>query len=410
MAFSRMHDADCADQLKADRYPHACPPFILYLLGSLAERFPALWYALGRLEFSLVARNSPEVQRPVFITGLARSGTTVLLELISSLPGMTSHRYRDFPFLKTPVIWNWLLDRVGRREYDLVERPHKDGIFVTPDSPEAMEEILWMSFFPHCHDSAQSSVLGPETSNPQFETFFREHIRKIMLMRKGTRYASKGNYNITRMGYLQKIFPDARFVIPVRNPMNQIASLMEQHRHFCSQQERQRHILTHMRRMGHFEIGLDRRGINTRQDVAAEVARLWAEGQEVRGWARYWAAIYGHVLSTLGNNPGLRDASMIVCLETLCKNPREALEELYRHCELEFDDRTLAAHVARVCLHTPSSPPFDGAELEIIKEETEPVVQALRDLVGSSMDGLRHPNELAARPCSTLRAQAGRSA
>ena len=105
-------------------------------------------------------------------------------------------------------------------------------------------------------------MLDAATSNPAFERFYADHLKKILLVRGGQRYLSKGNYNLTRFAYLLKLFPDARFIVPVRDPRWHIASLMKQHRLFCAEERRDPRILKHMQRAGHFEFGLDRRAIN----------------------------------------------------------------------------------------------------------------------------------------------------
>ena len=115
-----------------------------------------------------------------------------------------------------PYWWNRFVDKAQNRTLEATERPHGDRIQITPESPEAMEEPLWMAFFPSAHDPAVSHSLGDRHDNPEFERFYRDHIRKLLLVRGGTRYASKGNYNVTRLEYLLRIFPDARFVIPIR--------------------------------------------------------------------------------------------------------------------------------------------------------------------------------------------------
>ena len=66
----------------------------------------------------------------------------------------------------------------------------------------------------------------------RFEEFYCNHIRKILLSQGGTRYLAKANYNISRMKYLSKLYPEARFVILVRDPPEHIASLIKQHRLF----------------------------------------------------------------------------------------------------------------------------------------------------------------------------------
>ena len=76
-------------------------------------------------------------------------------------------------------------------------------------------------------------MLDRQTSHPAFESFYRDHIRKLLRVRGGRRYLAKGNYNVTRLEYLLQLFPDARFVIPVRDPRWHIASLIKQHALFC---------------------------------------------------------------------------------------------------------------------------------------------------------------------------------
>ena len=247
---------------------------------------------------SRAARRRFAIDRPFYVAGIARSGSTILLELLAGRPGVATHRYRDFPPIYTPLFWNRAFAQVYRSDAPPAERAHKDRILVTPDSPEAMEEVLWMRFFRDGHDEAASQVLDAATSNPAFERFYADHLKKILLVRGGQRYLSKGNYNLTRFAYLLKLFPDARFIVPVRDPRWHIASLMKQHRLFDAEERRDPRILKHMQRAGHFEFGLDRRVINVGDAQAASaIAALWRDGQEVRGWARYWAMLYGFVLA-----------------------------------------------------------------------------------------------------------------
>ena len=85
------------------------------------------------------------------------SGTTILLELLAGRPGVATHRYRDFPPVFTPLFWNRAFAHIYRADAPPAERAHKDRILVTPDSPEAMEEVLWMRFFPDAHDTGTST-------------------------------------------------------------------------------------------------------------------------------------------------------------------------------------------------------------------------------------------------------------
>jgi hypothetical protein len=342
-------------------------------LGRLVERGAGFWQRLGDLESRVYAHELEgiRVERPVYVAGLARAGTTVLLELLAGRPGVATHRYRDFPPVYTPILWNRAFGRIYRGDAPPAERAHKDRILVTPDSPEAIEEVLWMRFFPDAHATGRSQVLDAATSNPAFERFYRDHLRKILLVRGGTRYLSKGNYNLTRLAYLRKLFPDARFVVPVRGPEWHLASLMKQHALFRDEERRDPRILAHMRRAGHLEFGLDRRAIDTGDGVAAEVEALWAAGEEVRGWARYWNGLHRFVArQRLADPGGLGAATLLVRYEDLCGRPRETLAAVLAHAGLPASPAEIDALAARLSPPAYYAPRFTSAERAVIAEET----------------------------------------
>jgi hypothetical protein len=80
-----------------------------YLLVRLAQTGASLFQSAGDLESSILRRrlDAIPIESPVFLCGLARSGTTILLEELSKIAPVGTHRYRDFPFLMVP----WLRNR-----------------------------------------------------------------------------------------------------------------------------------------------------------------------------------------------------------------------------------------------------------------------------------------------------------
>ena len=277
----------------------------------------ATWRRLGDWETRLLGKRLRAVplERPVFITGLARAGTTILLRKLSELPDFASHRYADFPFLFTPYVWSRLRRLAPARPERPRERMHADRIMVTAESPEAMEEILWRAFFPALHDPDHSNVLDGRVMHAEFEAFFTDHLRKLLLARGAGRYVSKNNYNVTRLGYLARIFPDSRFLLAVRAPVAHVASLMKQHELFGRVQRESETARRHLRLVGHFEFGLDRRPINPGDDaVLAHIQSCWRDGADARGWAAYWALIYRHLLDSLAADPVLAERCLLRAL------------------------------------------------------------------------------------------------
>ncbi len=351
-------------------------PRWLDTLGGLVDRHPQWWIGLGRLEDRLLADEVAEIDidRPIYISGLARSGSTILLELLSSTDDTVSHAYKDFPPVFAPWMWNRFLEHSQRTPAKAVERAHGDGIEVTADSPEALEEVLWMAFFPDLHDPTTSDVLDGDTRSPEFEAFYRAHLRKLIWLRGGRRYLAKANYNITRLAYLHRLFPDARFVIPIREPLWHIASLQRQHQRFTAHHQDDPRALRYMQRVGHFEFGLDRRPINVNDpETTRRIVDAWAQGEEIEGWARLWSAVYAHVARTLASSPSLREATLVVRYEDLCRSPRTVLDSVFEHCDLRVDEALIEQAAQRLRFPDYYEPGFSPSERQTIAHCTRTV-------------------------------------
>src|SRR5262249_46217415 len=144
------------------------PPF-LDLFGALVDRLREFFLGLGRLETSLLRErlNAIAVSKPVYVCGLARSGTTLLHRIVASPPGVATHRVKDYPMVYTPYWWRQATARL--RPSAPRERVHRDRVLISPESPEAVEEMLWMAFFPRCHEPSVSNRLAAGSRHPAFE-------------------------------------------------------------------------------------------------------------------------------------------------------------------------------------------------------------------------------------------------
>lgn len=349
-------------------------------LTALACDHPRLWIRLGNLETRSVADRIEglRITQPVFIAGLARSGSTILLEMLASHPDVATHRYRDFPMLFTPCWWQRFLDTMPAYHETPMERAHADGIVVTPKSPEAMEEILWAGFHPGLHDPGRCQLLSGDYTNASFEDFFRAHVRKLLWVRGATRYVSKNNYNLTRLEYLHKLFPDARFVVPIRDPVWHLASSIKQHSLFCTAQRRHPRSRSYLRRAVHFEFGLDRSPINTGDQARVdEILELWRAGEELHGWARYWRLIHEPLAEQLRANAALRQAVLVVPHAFLCERPADTIRQVFAHGRLPLPEPLLARLSQRVRAPQYYTPQLTDAQRAVIEEQTASVWQRL---------------------------------
>jgi hypothetical protein len=238
----------------ADRFIHMVAfssPVVLKTASWLEDRLP----------FEAEQESSAP---PIFITSLARGGTTALLNALYDIPGIATHSYRDMPFLTAPNLWNWLAGGHGRG-VDRQQRAHGDGLEIDLDSPEAFEEVIWKIFWPENFQGASIALWQAGDRKPKAEKFFKRHMEKVIRARRAQRkynaavnecYCSKNNTNIARIPYLLEAFSGCRIVVPVRRPECHAASLLRQHQNFLKLQAEDEFIRRYMRDIGHYEFGL----------------------------------------------------------------------------------------------------------------------------------------------------------
>src|SRR6516165_5036100 len=199
------------------------------------------------------------------------------------------------------------------------------------------------------------------------------------LAERATRYAAKANYHVARLAYLVRLFPDARILLPVREPIGHIASLVRQHRWFCQGQRKHPRSLAWMRRSGHFEFGRDRRPLNLGDgERVRAVRRAWAAGEEVRGWACYWDMGHGHLRSLLDADAQVRAATMVVRFEELCAAPAETIRAVLGHCALPDAERVVARFAPSIRAPDYYQSPLSSEELAQIREETAATADAMQ--------------------------------
>lgn len=329
-------------------------------LHNQAFSSPGLQKGLAGIEDRLWRRKiaNTRAERPVLVTSLPRAGTTILLELLARQPEFASATYRNMPFTLSPLLWgrfSSLFRKTGKK----AERAHGDGIDVDFDSPEAFEEMVWMAFWRDRYKNGRIALWDEADRDAGFEDFLSRHMRKIVAGKPGAfRYVSKNNANIARLPLLTAAFPDARLVIPVRDPESQIVSLMRQHERFADLHARDRFARQYMEGIGHFEFGAALR------PIAFPGAPDSAKGAGTSDyWLRYWNAAYAHVLE---HAPG--DA-VFIDHAALSSHPQEQLPRLAGALELQDPQALLSASG----MFRPSKPPpeLSGASADLLHRAKE---------------------------------------
>lgn len=240
----------------------------------------------------------------VFITGLARAGTTILLREIHRTGHFASLTYADMPFVLAPNLWERAARSI-RKPFDPVERAHGDGIAVNLESPEAFDEVFWRIF--HGKSYIKPDGLYPHRPGPRAIARYREFLRLVMKRSGKARYLAKGNNNILRLGALAAAMPGSTFLLVVRDPLSHAVSLLSQHRRFIEDDPFRRN---YMRWLGHHEFGVGH--LPYRFPGAPE-----GDPATVDYWLATWLACYSALEPVLDAQPNIR----VVPYERMCADP-----------------------------------------------------------------------------------------
>jgi hypothetical protein len=285
--------------------------FLDRLLHRLALGFPPVAEASFDMDQAMVRVDPAHVvaKRHVFVSGLARAGTSVLMRRFHATGRYRSLTYRDMPFVLAPNRWR-RLSLMSRRDIAKSERAHGDDVLVDADSPESFDEVFWRIF-------SGDEYLGDDrlvAYRPDDEVV-NKYVRYVnaILAASDTpleRYLSKNNNNILRLGALHRAFPNALILIPFREPLQHAHSLLRQHKRFSKMQSEQKFVLRYMTWLGHHEFGLDHRPFQFDGS---------ARPPHAPDTLNYWLTLWCDTYSWLERSKP--EAAQFVCYEDLCTRP-----------------------------------------------------------------------------------------
>ncbi|MBX9641471.1 MAG: sulfotransferase [Mycobacteriaceae bacterium] len=206
----------------------------------------AICFALDPVLFPSLRRT--EVRAPTFSVGHARSGTTYLHRLMAADPQFSYALMYElfFPSLLQKRLLRLILRidaRFGkplRRRLDAAEEKlfaetddmHKTGFFV-PEEDDffltwSLSSGFWIVMFPYMGELDFYHVdRWPARKRRRLMAFYRECVRRQLALNGGGTHLSKNPTFCGRVEALIETFPDARFIVPMRNPYETIPSLLK---------------------------------------------------------------------------------------------------------------------------------------------------------------------------------------
>lgn len=223
-------------QRDADLTPFGSKMSRVYLRGALAARLVA---QAGWKQYPHYA--DVPVQRPIFVTGLVRTGTTALHRLLTADP---SHQglqmwLAEFPQPRPPrETWNEnpVFARLNAQfEQHHVENPEYMGLhFMSADEVEECWQLLRQSLHAVAYETlahlpTYALWLADQDWTPAYQRY-RRNLQLIGLNDAGKRWVLKNPSHLHALDALMATFPDALVVQchrPVETIMGSMCSLAE---------------------------------------------------------------------------------------------------------------------------------------------------------------------------------------
>jgi hypothetical protein len=162
---------------------------------------------------------SPSIDRPIFIVGCGRSGTTITYDLLAEHPALAwfsnyTQRWPAAPQLAA-------LSRL--RKLESVRRSRSR---FTPKPREG--HSIWDRYSTHSGsvlNAPLTEIHATEREIGRLRHVVSQHLR----YQRKTRFVNKNTRNTRRIRYLRRIFEDALFIHLVRDPRAAAASLLRVH-------------------------------------------------------------------------------------------------------------------------------------------------------------------------------------
>jgi hypothetical protein len=304
---------------------------VLLVVVPLVSSFHAICFALDRLLFP--GLRNVEMKTPVFMIGHARSGTTLTHRLMSQDQGRFSSflLYECyFPSLlqKKAIRLGIELDRRAggplakwvrrweERRYGKFSGMHAMGLTM-PDEDDislyySMASGFWITKMPYMSDLDFYHVNDwPQAKRRRYNNFYREVVRRQLYLNGPDKiHLAKNPAWAGRVASLVEFFPDAKFIVNIRDPRETIPSLLK------------------LVRAGWKELGWDEERQQLCLGILAEMS----------------FTSYRHPLETLEANPGVRGA--VVDYRDLTSDPAAAIERVYQDLDLPMTG-AFREHLAR---------------------------------------------------------------
>jgi hypothetical protein len=311
--FSNFGDLSFVDPLR--RFLASCSDEAsLSLVGRMATQWDVLRFLTNLLQFQAAESRDPGIrnqliERPIFITGLPRTGTTFLHRLLMADPANRAPRVWEtiYPYPLAKRARRGLDARASRvarqlRTFEMLAPEFRGLHPLDANSPQECSEITAhvfrsLRFDTTYHVPTYRRWLDGAGHLPAYE-FHKRFLQHLQHQQPGGRWVVKCPEHLFALDAIRSVYPNARLVFVHRDPVKVLLSVAK---------------LTEVLRRP-FTRRIDRR------EIGVQESRRWLEG--------------ARQMISAGDNAGFPEPIHHVQYKDLAADPLATVKSLYRHFNL----------------------------------------------------------------------------
>jgi len=308
------------------------------------------------------------IEKPIFLIGVPRSGTTMLYRIMCKHPDLAWFSHEDLKFLI-------LLDQQKKYRKKFLKMkennkkiPKTEGsLFVFGlDQGRPLEgtskvpieaEVFWGRYI----QSYESEI----SSDKKRE--LKKILNEILTTQNKSRFLNKAPQNTVRIFAIKQIFPDAKFINIARDPRSAIFSM-----------------LTRAKNEGQFNIDW---AIKNKKSLFQKILKIYFKGSlENNKLIEYYAKAYKNITDYTSEFLKQQNSENFTTIiyEDFLLNPEKNLKKLLEFCELKVPE-SLSQMMPRK---------IKDATEKWKMELTEDDQQKIFDIVQDSIDKMKYPFKL----------------
>jgi hypothetical protein len=258
------------------------------------------------------------VKQFVIVSGLARAGTTSLMNKLAVYDIFATLSYANMPLLMAPNLWRKFYNPKTKT---VKERSHKDGIRIGLNSNEALEEYFFKAITTD-RFIAENKLLVHELSADEYEQYLA--YQNVIRQKESQFYLAKNNNFLLRYKSFRVLNDSFVMVIMFREPLTHALSLLDKHQSFSALQKEDPFVLDYMNWLGHHEFGINHMPFEFENHSETNSFSL----HDINYWIMVWINYYEYAIQS--NHPN----TIFICYEEYCANPSIAVNSIFKKLAL----------------------------------------------------------------------------